>query len=192
MSKITYHKNCIKSEAVEKAKRMLNKIEKQFGGFQGSFFCSIELTGVNKIDRNSVKYLVEKHLNKLKSKIEKQLLQNQKLTNGDWNNDFEEGFYVPELNEQLKIVELLNEVHSHIWNKYPDLEIKKTDEFVFTETSSEGKYNEAKYHFQNNPVVGFSQEYFAVLESGESRKLYPFTFSAYDLINAKSIYAQYL
>lgn len=189
---LTYHKNCIKSEAVEKAKRMLSKIQKQFGGFQGTFHCSITLTGVNEIDRKEIKHYIENHLKNLKRKIEKQLLQNEKLVNGEWNEEYEEGFYMPPFFEELKIVEALNQVHSYIWSNYPDIEVKKTEEFVFTETSPEGKYNESKNHFKSNPVVGFSQEYFAVMENGESRKLYPLTFSAYDLINAKSIYAQYL
>lgn len=192
MSKIIYHKNCIKNEAVEKAKRMLNKILKQFGGFQGTFHCDIRLTGVNVIDRRNVKYYIEKHLKDLIRKIEKQCLQNEKMINGEWNEDYEEGFYMPPFLEELKIVEALNQVHSHIWSNYPDIEVKKTEPFVFSETSLEGKYSEVKNHFQNNPVFGFNQEYFAVLENGAERQLYPITFSAYDLINAKSIYAQFL
>lgn len=92
MSKITYHKNCFKDKSVEKAKRMLNKIEKQFGGFQGTFHCNIQLTGVNDIDRREVKSYIERHLKDLKRKIEKQLLQNEKLVNGEWNEEYEEGF----------------------------------------------------------------------------------------------------
>lgn len=192
MSKIIYHKRCIKHPEVKKAKRMLNKIVTQFGGFQGTFYCDIQLTGVNDIDRNNIKHYVERHLNQLKNIIEKQLLQNKKLVNGDWNADYEEGFYTPPFSEELKIVELLNEVHSYIWNNYPILQTKKTDDYVFKSDSSEAKYNEIKRHFENNPIVGFCQEYFARLENGESKQLYPFTFSHYDLRNAKSVYAQFL
>ena len=64
-------------------------------------------------------------------------------------------------------------------------------EFIFTKNSSEEKFNEAKWHFQYNPVAGFSQEYFAILESGEKKRLYPLTFSAYDLENAKSIMVEF-
>lgn len=40
-------------------------------------------------------------------------------------------FYMPPFFEELKIIESLNQVHSHIWNNYPDIEIKKTEEFIF-------------------------------------------------------------
>ena len=192
MSKITYHKNCIKSEAVEKAKRMLNKIEKQFGGFQGTFYCNIQLTGVYEIDNREVKHYIENHLRDLKRKIEKQLLQNEKYIKGEVNEDYEEGYYIPPFSEELKIIEVLNEVGSHIRHNYPELEIKKSDELIFIETSPMGKYNEAKTHFEKNPVVGFCQEYFAVLENGVHRKLWPITLSGHDFVNAKSVYAQYL
>ena len=76
MSKILFHKNCIQHEAVAKVKRMLNKIEKQFGGFQGIFHCHISLTGVSDIDAKDLKYQIKNHLESLKKKIEKQLLQN--------------------------------------------------------------------------------------------------------------------
>lgn len=186
MSKIIYHKNCIQHEAVAKTKRMLNKIEKQFGGFQGTFYCNIQLTGVSDIDNREVQSYIENHLRDLKRKIEKQLLQNQKFVNGEVNEDYEEGFYIPPFSEELKIVEALNQVVSYIRHNYPELKIKKA-EYVFFQIDPEEKFKEAKLYFQNNPVVGFSQEYFAVLENGESKKLYPFSFSSYDLKNAKSI-----
>lgn len=192
MSKIIYHKRCFKHKEVQKVKRMLNVIEKQFGGFQATFFISIELTGINDIDRREIKHLIENHLNSLKKKIEKQLLRNEKLVNGNWNEDYEEGFYTQPLSEELKIVELLNEIHSYIWNNYPVLETKKTEDYILKSDSSEAKYNELKRHFENNPVVGFCQEYFARLENGETKKLYPFTFSHYDLRDAKSVYAEFL
>jgi hypothetical protein len=192
MSKIAYHKNCIKNPPVEKAKRMLNKIDKQFGGFNGIFHCNIQLTGVNDIDRSEIKRLIENHFKDLKRKIDKQLLQNEKLVNGKWNDEYEEGFYTPTFVEELNLIIALNEVHSHIWSLYPDIEIKKTEPFIFSEISPEGKYFEAKNHFEKNPVYGFQQKYFAVLKNETVRELYPFTFSKFDLVDAKSIYATYL
>lgn len=192
MSKIIYHKRCFKHKEVQKVKRMLNKIDKEFGGFQGTFYCSIELTGINDIDRFEIKHRIENHLKELKKKIEKQLFRNEKLVKGEWNEEYEEGFYTPPLSEELKIIELLNEIHSYIWYNYPVLETKKTDDYILKSDTTEAKYNELKRHFENNPVVGFCQEYFARLENGESRQLYPFTFSHYDLRNAKSVYVQFL
>jgi hypothetical protein len=190
MSKIIYHKNCIKHEGVEKAKRMLNKIEKQFGGFQGLFHCHISLTGVSDIDAKDLKYQIKNHLESLKKKIEKQLFQNEIYINGEINEDYEEGFYIPPFSEELKLIESLNEVSSYIRYNYPKLKVKQS-EFIFSKNTAEEKYNEAKFHFQNNPVIGFSQEYFAVLENGESKRLYSLTFSAYDLENAKSIRVEF-
>lgn len=190
MSKIIYHKNCIQHEGVEKAKRMLNKIEKQFGGFNGIFYCHISLTGVSDIDAKEIKYQIKNHLESLKKKIEKQLFQNEIYVNGEINEDYEEGFYIPPFAEELKLIESLNEVSSFIRNKYPKLKVKQS-EFIFTKDNQDDKFNEAKYHFQNNPIIGFSQEYFAMLETGEKKKLYPFTFSSYDLINAKSIRVEF-
>lgn len=190
MSKITYHKNCIHHDAAAKAKRMLVKIEKQFGGFQGTFYCNMQLTGVYEIDNMNVKYYIEKHLKDLKSKIEKQLLQNEKFVNGQVNEDYEEGYYLPPVTEELKIIEALQNVGSHIRHNYPELETKKA-EFVLSGNSAEEKFNSAKLHFQSNPVFGFSQEYFAVLENGESKRLYPLTLSAYEFEKAKSIRVEY-
>ncbi len=190
MSKIIYHKNCIRHEEVQKTKRMLNKIEKQFGGFQRTFYCNIQLTGVYDIDNREVKHYITNHLTDLKTKIEIQLLQNEKYVNGEVNEDYEEGFYLPPLSEELKIVEALNQVSSYIRSNYPELEVKKA-EFIFSQNSPEEKFKEAKLHFQNKPVYGFSQEYFAVLENGDSKKIYPFTFSSYDLVNAKSIRVEF-
>ena len=190
MSKILFHKNCIKHEAVAKVKRMLNKIDKQFGGFQGIFFCHITLTGVESIDNKEINYRIKSQLESLKKKIEKQLFQNEIYVNGEINEDYEEGFYIPPFSEELKLIESLNEVSSYIRNEYPELKVKQS-EFIFTKDNQDDKFNEAKYHFQNNPIIGFSQEYFAILESGEKKKLYPFTFSSYDLINAKSIRVEF-
>lgn len=186
MSKIIYHKNYIQHEAVGKVKRMLKKIEKQFGGFQGTFYCNIQLTGVDEIDNREVKSYIENHLRDLKRKIEKQLFQNEKFVNGEVNEDYEEGYYIPPFSEELKIIEALNEVGSFIRHNYPELEVKKT-EYLLTTNSPEEKLNETKLHFQNNPVFGFCQEYFAVLENGESKRLYPLTISSYDFTNAKSV-----
>jgi hypothetical protein len=191
MSKITYHKNGHQHEAVVKAKKMLNKIEKQFGGFQGKFYCNIQLTGINEIDRREVKSYVERHLKELKKQIEKQLLQNEKLVNGDWNEQYEEGFYMPTFKDELQLIEAINEVYNFIWNNYPDIDVKKSEHVVFKETTPEGKYNEAVNYFKAKPVYGFNQEYFAVLENGSSKKLYPITFSAYDLSNATGVYAEF-
>lgn len=191
MRRIIYHKNCIQHEAVRKAKRMLSKIEKQFGGFYGLFHCHISLTGVSDIDAKCIKYQIKNHLDSLKKKIEKQLLQNEIYINGEINKDYEDGFYIPPFAEELKLIESLNEVSSYIRNNYPNLKVKQS-EFIFQKNSAEEKYNEAKLHFQNNPVIGFSQEYFAVLENGESKRLYSLLFSAYDLENAKSIRVEFL
>ena len=170
MSKIVYHKYCIRHEAVAKVKRMLNKIERQFGGFQGKFYCNIQLTGVDEIDKREVKSYIETHLRNLKRKIEKQLLQNEKYVNGEVNEDYEEGYYIPPFSEELKIIEALNNVSSFIWHEYPELEVKKT-EYVLTTTTPEEKLHETILYFKNNPVFGFCQEYFAVTENGESKRL---------------------
>ena len=146
----------------------------------------------NDIDRFEIKNRIENHLKDLKKKIEKQLFRNEKLFKGEWNEEYEEGFYIPPLSDELKIIELLNEVHSYIWNNYPVLETKKTDDYILKSDTTKAKYYELKRHFENNPVVGFCQEYFSRLENGESKQLYPFTFSHYDLRNVKSVYVQFL
>lgn len=192
MSKIRYHENCRHHENVAKAKRMLNKIEKQFGGFQGTFYCDIQLTGINDIDRKEVKFYIERHLEDLKQKIDKQLLANKKIVNGgEWNDGYEEGFYTPPLAEELQIVEALNQVYSYIWNHYPEIEKKKSQELVFTAENPEAKLDEAKRFFKSNSVIGFCKEAFVVLENSASRKLYPFTLSSHDFQGAKSVYMEY-
>lgn len=190
MSKVIYHNNCIQHEAVAKAKRMLTKILKQFGGFNGFFNCNIKLTGVDEIDNKEIKHYVERHLKSLKNNIEVQLKQNEYFLDGKINEDYVEGFYIHPFSEELKLVEALYEVGSYIRHNYPELEVKRL-EYILLTNSSVDKFNEAKLHFQNNPVIGFSQEYFAILESGEKVRLYPLTFSAYDLENAKSIMVEF-
>jgi len=192
MSKIIYHKNCRRHEAVSKAKRMLTKIEKQFGEYQGRFYCTIQLTGISELDRSDVLQQLEKHLMDLKRNIEKQFLQNDKIVDGCWNDNYQEGYYLPPLKEDFKIAEALNEVHSFIWSNYPEIEEKKSEPFIFTSESPELKFQEAKRFFKNNPVNGFLQETFGVFENGESKKLYPFTFSPNELSNATSVYVQYV
>lgn len=190
MSKILFHKNCIQHEAVTKVRRMLNEIDKQYGGFQGIFFCHTTLTGVQSIDIKEINYRIKSQLQSLKKKIEKQLFQNEIYINGKINEDYEEGFYIPVFSEEFKLIESLNEVSLYIRNKYPQLKINQY-EFTFTKNTAEEKYNEVKLHFQNNPIAGFSQEYFAVFESGEKKRLYPLTFSAYDLEKAKNILVEF-
>lgn len=191
MSKITYHKNGHQHEGCAKAKRMLNKIEKRFGGFQGDFYCNIKLTGINDIDRREVRSYIERHLKRLKDEIEKQLLQNEKLVKGEWNENYEEGFYLPAFKQELQIVEALYELYNFIWNKYPEIEVKKTEQFLFTSKTPEEKYNEAINYYKLNPVYGFKQEYFAILDDGSFEKLYPITFSAYNLSNAIGVFVEF-
>jgi hypothetical protein len=192
MSKISYHKNGHKHDAVAKAKRMLNKIEKQFGGLSSfQFYCDIQLTGINDIDRRDVKNYLEKHLKKLQKDIDKQLFRNEKMVNGDWNDEYEEGYWMPTLKEQMQVVEAINEVYNFIWNEYPDIEVKQSETLIFKETTPQAKYKEAVAYFKAKPIFGFNTEYFARLENGKSRKLYPITFSAHDLDNAIGVYAKY-
>ncbi len=191
MSKIIYHKKCRRHPAVEKAKRMLTKIDKEFGGTFSDVYFSIKLTGINDLDRREVRNYVEDHLEKLKKRIDKQLLQNKKMVDGEWNDQYEEGFSISPLTEELQIAKLLNEVHSYIWNNYPEAELKKSEEFVFTKDNPAGKYYEALDFFKSNPVEGFNQEAFAVFEDGKERKLYPLTFSVHDLGDATSVYVSY-
>ena len=191
MSKIIYQKNCIQHEAVAKAKRMLNKIEKQYGGFNGIFYCHIALTGVDDIDNKAIEYYIKNSIESLKKKIDKQIFQNQMYINGQINEEYEAGFYIPPFVEEIKLIESLTEVSTYIRHNYPELEIKKA-EFIFTKNTIEEMYIEAKSYFINNPIIGFSKEYFAVNETGESKRLYPLTFSAYDLYDAKSIRVEFL
>ena len=191
MSKIIYHKHCRKHEVVEKVKRMLNKIEKQFGGFQGTFYCNIQLTGVYKLDRREVRMYIENHLKDLQRKIEKQILQNQKLINGEWNESYEEGYYMPPLAEEMKIVEALNEVHSYISN-YPEIEPKKdVFEFSSVETHPEEKKKEYIRHYERNPLIGFNKTFFRVYPNEVKRELFPLTADVNDLKEAIAIETVY-
>ena len=127
----------------------------------------------------------------MKKQIEKQLFQNEKLVNGDWNEQYEEGFYIPTFKDELQLIEALNEVYNFIWNNYPDIEVKKSEPFVFTAQTPEDKYNEVVNFFKQNPIYGFNQECYAVLENGSSKRLYPTTFSAYDLSNATGVFVEF-
>lgn len=191
MSKITYHPEYRKHQFVAKAKQMLLKIDKEYGGFDdGQFWCEIKLTGINEIDREEVKWLVEKHMEKCKNQIEKQLLQNKKFHSGDWNEKYQEGFYLPILKQDFQIVEALNNVYQFIWDKYP-VKTQRSETFVFTTTDYEDKYNEIHNHLKQNPIKGFKQEYYAILSNKKTRRLFPFTFSAYDLYDATGVYAEF-
>jgi hypothetical protein len=191
MSKIAYHKMCRHHEAVARAKRMLNKIEKRFGGFQGEFYCNIQLTGIADIDGREVNSYVTRHLTELKKKIEHQLEKNEKWVNGEWNEQYEEGYYTPPLLEQFEIFEALKVVYSFIRSGYPEIEIKKSEVFVLTAQTPEAKYHEVLKFYRSKPVDGFNQEIFAVLENDEIKKLYPITFSVYDLTTVKSVFIEF-
>lgn len=192
MSKIKYHENCRHHEAVSKVKRMLNKIEKQFGGFQGKFYCTIQLTGVNDLDRRELKYQVEKHLKELKSKIEKELLKNEKLIGGEWNEEYEEGFYMPPLKEEMQLIEALKEIHSYIWSNYPELEPQK-DVFQFSNVTAhpEEKKREYQRHYERNPLIGFNKTFFRVYPDGVKREIFPLTADVNDLKEATAIETVY-
>lgn len=191
MSKIIYHKYCRQHEAVSKVKRMLNKIEKQFGGFQGTFYCNIQLTGVYELDRREVRMYIENYLKELQRKIDKQILQNQKLVNGEWNESYEEGYYMPPLLEQMQIVEALNEVHSYISN-YPEPEPKK-DVFEFSNVATHPEEKKREYirHYEIHPLNGFNKTFFRIYPNEVKRELFPLTADVNDLKEAIGIETVY-
>ncbi len=190
MSKIIYHKNCIQHESVGKAKRMLKKIAKQFGGFEGQFYCNIKLTGVNEIDNREVELYIERYFMKLKKEIDQQFLRNKFFVDGEENEDYEKGYYLQPISKKFEIIKALNEVGFFIRNNYPVLEVKRY-EYLLTANSSEGKLDETILHFRNNPVFGFCQEFFVVFKNGKSKSLCFMTISSYDFENAKSILCEF-
>lgn len=191
MSKINYHIKAHKHEAVSKAKRMLNKIEKHYGGFQGKFYCNIQFTGINDIDRREIKRLVEHHLKKLKLQIEKQLLQNEKFVNGDYNDNYEEGYYTPYFKDELQLIEALNEVYSFIWNNYPDIEVKQSEPYMFKSQTDQEKFNEAVSWSREKLIYGYNQVYYAITEDGKNKELFPLTLSTSDFTNTIGVFVSY-
>lgn len=189
MNNITYHKYKRKHEAVEKAKEMLNKIEKKSGDFELS--CYFQLTGVREIDKDEVKFFFRIHWKALIKQMEQQLLNNEMLVGGQWNENYTEGFCVPTFKEAVQLIEALDDVYNFICNYYPEIERKKSEPIVFKDTTTRGKYLEATNYFAANPVHGFKPKYFAVLEDGELKEFYPATISLYDLTLATSIYFEY-
>lgn len=193
MSKIIYHQNCHKHEFVKKAKRMLNQIEQEYGvaTYQGNFYCSITLTGINDLDRMQVKMYVETHLKELKRKIDKQLLQNEKLVNGDWNENYEEGYYMPSFKVEFELAEALNKVYNFIYSNYPEIEFKESVVFVFNQTSNEAKYNALKEHINTAPVFGFNRQYYGIMKDGSPKQFYGLSFSPYDLTDVIAVNVKY-
>lgn len=191
MSKIIYHKHGHRNDAVAKAKRMLNKIDKKYGGIGGRFYCNIELTGINIIDRGNVKFYLAKHLKNLREKILQQLNQNSELIGIDPNEDYEEGFHISDLKREMEIIDDIHEVYSFIWALYPEVDWITSDPYVFTSETSEGKYNEAIAHHKSNPVIGFNQEYYVILYNGKSQQLFPLSLSHFDFRDARSMYVYY-
>lgn len=191
MIKISYHKHAHKHEAVIKAKKMLNTIEKKFCNHYIECFSVVQLTGINEIDRQEVKCCIEDHLKNLKKNIEEQLFQNQKFIDGIYNLQYDEGYHTPALIHDFKLIKELDETYSFILNSYPKIELKKSEIFVFTTKKPEDKYNEIVNHFKENIVTGYNKEYFAVLENGIEKKLYPQNFSSQDLSDAVGVYLLY-
>lgn len=185
---ITYHKKAHKHSQCAKAKRLLNKILKEF---QGELYMNIELTGINNIDSTEVKIYVERHFDDLKKMMEQQLLQNKKFIDGKLNEDYEDGYNIHHLKYKLSLIEKLNEVYEFIFFRYPTVEFKQTDLYVFKKEDSQEKYYELKYFLEKNPVAGFNQEYYAVLNDESHKRLYPFTFSHGDLLEATSVYVKF-
>jgi hypothetical protein len=190
--KISYHKNCRQHEQVSKAKRMLNKIAKKYPwGSHPEFYCDMNFTGINELDRGNVKRYIESHLKDLKLSIEKQLNNNELYLNGELNEKYEEGFWIPTFKSKLQLIEELNEVYNFIWNNYPVIPFQKSEVYIFKGDSPEAKYNEAKRKFENHPVLGYNHEYYAELENGKHKRLYSLTFSSFDLKDATGIYYQF-
>jgi hypothetical protein len=192
MSKIKYHKMAHRHEAVAKTKRMLTKIDKQYGGIGGRFYCNIQLTGVEEIDSVDIKGFLTHHLNDLKKNIEKQLSKNEKYIGIDFNEDYEEGFDIYSIKKELILIELLDNVYTHVCAEYPIIEVKKTNEVCFDENDlALAKHKKATDFFNQNPVCGFNVEFYAKRADGAEKRLWGLTCTAYDLKDAVSVYATY-
>ncbi|AYQ31416.1 hypothetical protein [Runella sp. SP2] len=118
-------------------------------------------------------------------------MRNQKLVKGDWNAEYEEGYDILTFQNKSQLIEAIYEVYSFIWDNYPDIEFQRSDVFIFKETTSEGKYKEAKNYFQSNPVNGFNQELFVVLNNGASKMVHGITFSHYHFSDATGVYVKF-
>jgi len=178
--------------AVKKAKAMLTIIEKKFGSYQGQFYCNIFLTGINVLDRNEIRMYTEMQLKKIKEKIEIQFTQNEILINGEWNDNFQEGYYLKHLKDNLAVADALIELHSFIWSNYPEIDLKKSKICTLSSVDSKEKFQEAKNFFLVNKVDGFIQETIGVFECGKTKTIYRLTFEHTDLLNIKSVYHTYL
>ncbi len=179
MTKIIYHKNCRKHEAVSKAKRLLKKafliVENQ-----SDIYANIQLTGVMDIDYREVKYYLDSQMKTIKIKIEQDIIDEA---------EYNHGYNLMSHIHRLQFIQGLNDVCIHIVNNYPEIEIKQY-EFVFKEESVEGKHREIVRSFKNNPLNGYNAEYIAVFPTGE-RRLYPLTFSRDDLNGAIKVIIKY-
>lgn len=124
MSKIIFHKNGHQHEPVAKAKWMLNKIEDQFEDILGSFYCKIQLTGINEIDKRQVKIYVGLHLNVLKKQIDELLLLNEEFGGRECKKNYDDDYFVQSARDQLELIKALGDVYRCIEKNYPYIDLK--------------------------------------------------------------------
>lgn len=181
MSKIIYHKNCRKHEAVSKAKRMLIKLYDEFEKPFGDIYANIQLTGVSDIDYREVKCYLDSQFSSLIYSIEKDI---------EAEKEYNHGYNIKGHITRLHFMEELNTVCSYIASYYPELE-QKVVEFTFKETNILAKQREIVNYFKSNPINGFNAEYLAIHPTYE-RRIYPLTFVAEDLEGVERVIVKYL
>ena len=163
MSKIIYHKNCRKHEAVSKAKRMLIKLYDEFEKPFGDIYANIQLTGVSDIDYREVKCYLDSQFSSLIYSIEKDIEAEK-----EYNHGYNIKGHITRLHFMEKVVE-----------------------FTFKETNILAKQREIVNYFKSNPINGFNAEYLAIHPTYE-RRIYPLTFVAEDLEGVERVIVKYL
>jgi len=178
MLKIKYAKHCHKHNCVEKVKRQLIKAYKIAEGLS-SIYANIQLTGIEDIDYRNTTYYFDKEYENLRDRMSKEI---------EVNKEYNEGYNLSAGITVFQFLIELNKVLSIIGD-YPAIP-KKTVFYDFKSESAEDRYREVVKYFSSNPIVGYNQEYFAVNGDIE-RRIYPFTFTKDDLLNAQKVMVEY-
>lgn len=188
MLKIKYHKNAYLHDKVKAVKKSLIKAYKLVDKLS-YIFAEIELTGVQEIDFRNIRFYLKKEYRNFQNNI---ILENNDKETIDFDPIGSIDSITSNIDKNLTILQFVNILKNtlDIIGEYPAID-EKMVEYKFLNTNIEAMYLEVQNYFDQNPILGFNQRWFAVTTENSTKELYSLFFSKDDLLNVQKIIVKY-